>query len=179
MAEDKNGSGCSGCFQGASRIVVASIVCVTILVIAAFSTCSSDSTTTTTTDTVEVPSLSDLETISWPTSGIATFLPVPDWGDEDEETGDITFTGEIALDSSDEVRIYVAIPSEDDYDDYVQDCKSAGFILSYESSIATSEDYTDYYYAEDENGYELSIRLYESESDSHYYYGFIEIIIEK
>lgn len=176
MAEEKDNSGCSGCLQSTSRIVVATIVCVTLLILAAIGSCSSDSTSTT--DTSEVPSLSDLETISWPTSGIATLLPEPDWGDEDEETGDVTYTGEIALDSSDEVRIYIAIPSEDDYDDYVQDCKNAGFIIDYESSIATSEDYTDYYYAEDENGYELSIRLYESESDSHYYYGFIEIVIE-
>lgn len=126
----------------------------------------------------EIPTLDDMEEISWPTNGTATLLPVPDWAEVDEETGEITVVGKAETDSSDEFLYYVAITSEDEFNDYIQDCQNAGFIIDYDSGEVSLERYTKYYEAENEAGYSLSLQLYESSSSSRHYYGFIRIEVE-
>ena len=96
---------------------------------------------------------------NWPTTGVATVLPVPEWAEVDEDTGEITLAGELVKDN-DEVFSCIVAASEDEYQSYVNDCKEAGFTVDYESSASG-------YSAENEEGYSLSIS-YADEEDTDY-----------
>jgi hypothetical protein len=76
---------------------------------------------------------------TWPTIGIATLLPEPDFK-----------YGKVILDSEDSFSVDIYFVSQDEYNDYVTSCKGNGFVVDYSSSDS-------YYSAEDENGNSLSL----------------------
>lgn len=80
--------------------------------------------------------LGDLE---WPDSGIAKMLPVPK-----------SKTGKIKEDTSDSFKALVGDTSENDFKEYVKDCKEKGFDIDYNSS-------DDYFCAKCSDGYEVEI----------------------
>lgn len=80
----------------------------------------------------------------WPDSEIAKLLPVPE-----------SKTGNILWESSDGFAIDVAETSEEQYNDYVSKCKENGFTVDY-----TKGD--NYYYADNEDGYSLSLNYEEN-----------------
>lgn len=105
--------------------------------------------------------------MDWPTDGIAALLPVPEWAEVDEDSGDATVTGDLIIDSSDYFECYVAVDSESDYSSYVEACKDAGFTVDYDND-------GDSYYALNEDGYELVLEYYD-EDDSDYEYASMSI----
>lgn len=76
---------------------------------------------------------------SWPTSDIAKLLPVP--------KSDI---GKISWEASYGFVIYVAETSKEDFKDYVDACKDAGFTVDYRAG-------DDFYYADNKDNYHLTL----------------------
>ena len=76
----------------------------------------------------------------FPNSDLAKMIPIPK----------STF-GKIEWETSDGFIVYVANTSKSEYSEYVEVCKACGFTVDY-----TAGDY--YYYAENSNGYDLSLR---------------------
>ena len=109
----------------------------------------------------------DFGEFSWPTSDLASRLPVPEWADIDEESGMATVQGELETDSESYFWCYVAASAEE-FDSYVNACSDAGFTVDYERG-------DDSYTAFDEDGCELWLD-YTSEEDSSLFKGsYLEI----
>lgn len=81
----------------------------------------------------------DFKDIKWPTSGVAQRLPEPE-----------SKYGEISIDSATSFYAYIGNTTADQYDAYVEACQEAGFTVDYTKSET-------YYYADDEEGYQLSL----------------------
>lgn len=77
--------------------------------------------------------------LKWPDSGIAKLLPVPEFK-----------YGKVDMESEDYVSIEVYLVSVDDYDEYVNACKDAGFIVDYSAHENT-------YTADDDKGNSLTL----------------------
>ena len=107
--------------------------------------------------------------MTWPTSGIATTLPVPSWAETDDD-GTITVKGDLSTDSEDYFYCHLGADSKDDYTDYVEACKEAGYTVDYESGDT-------YYSANDETGNQLSLHWYD-EDDSSYDCASISVSVE-
>lgn len=101
-----------------------------------------------------------MEEITWPTSGAAASIPVPSWANEDADSGKITLSGVINSDSSTYFSADIEVESQDAFQEYVQDCKDAGFTVDYSSGDT-------YFYGTDENGCTITMYFYD-ESDSDY-----------
>lgn len=82
----------------------------------------------------------EMETLQWPTSEIASLLPVPK-----------STIGSISWESSDGFFIYVGDTSKDDYAAYVDECSAKGFSVDYDKGDT-------YYYADNADGYHISLR---------------------
>ena len=76
---------------------------------------------------------------TWPTSDIAKLLPVPE-----------SSIGKIGWEASYGFVIDVAETSVDDFKEYVNACKEAGFTVDYQAG-------DDYYYGDNEEGYHISL----------------------
>ena len=107
--------------------------------------------------------------MTWPTSGIATTLPVPSWAETDDD-GTITLKGDLSTDSEDYFCCDLGVDSEDSFTDYVEDCKAAGYTVDYESSDG-------YYSANDEAGNHLYLD-YTGEDSSRYDCAYILVEVE-
>ena len=81
-----------------------------------------------------------MEMLKWPTSEIASLLPVPK-----------SRIGSISWESSDGFFIYVGDTSKDDYAAYVDECSAKGFSVDYDKGDT-------YYYADNADGYHISLR---------------------
>lgn len=81
----------------------------------------------------------EMGTLQWPASEIASLLPIPK-----------SNVGTISSESSDGVYIYVGDTSIDDYNAYVNECFKKGFSINYEKGDT-------YYYADNANGYHISL----------------------
>lgn len=99
--------------------------------------------------------------ITWGKSDAADALPVPDWAEEDED-GNYTLTGQIISRSSSYYYVYAQIDSKSDYNDYVSACKEAGYTID---AVNTGN----LYFAESDNGYQISIRYYGESSPYNIY----------
>lgn len=82
----------------------------------------------------------EMETIVWPASEIAAWLPVP-----------VSTTGKIERESSEGLLAYIGNTSPEDYDAYVAACSAKGFTVDYEKTDNT-------YSADNDAGYHLSVR---------------------
>ena len=80
-----------------------------------------------------------MTSLSWPTSGIATKLPVPK-----------SLMGKFATNSSDTFSVYICETSLEDFNAYVDECIANGFDVDYSR-------YDQSYYAEDKDGADLTI----------------------
>lgn len=83
----------------------------------------------------------------WPNSALAKLIPAPD-----------SKYGKIILDSSDSLDITVYSFSENNYNDYVEKCKDAGFNVDYSASSYS-------YNASDANGNELYLFYLETNEE--------------
>ncbi len=81
----------------------------------------------------------------WPDSEIARLLPVPE-----------SNVGSISWEATYGFVIYVGETTRDQYDNYIELCKDKGFTFDYRKG-------DDYYYADNEDGYQLTLR-YEEDS---------------
>lgn len=90
----------------------------------------------------ELDESTEYSKIEWPTSDVASKIPVPK-----------SNIGRIEYDSSSSLTVYISKTSKKDYDKYVEECKKAGFVVDYTRS-------DDYYSASDKEGYDLSL-MYE------------------
>ena len=107
--------------------------------------------------------------MTWPTSGIATTLPVPSWAETDDD-GTTTVKGELSTDSEDYFSCDLGVDSKDSFTDYIADCKEAGFTVDYEEGDT-------YYSADDAAGDHLSLHWYDEDS-SYYDCAFISVSVE-
>lgn len=82
----------------------------------------------------------------WPDSEIARLLPVPE-----------STIGSISWEASYGFVIYVGETTKDQYDNYIEQCKDKGFTVDYRKG-------DDYYYADNEYGYQLTLRYEEDET---------------
>lgn len=88
----------------------------------------------------------DFKDITWPTTGMAALLPEPE-----------STYGEIFTDSSDSFRAYIGNTTQEQYDAYVDACRSQGFTVDYSKGGS-------YFYALDANGNDLSLSYTEDEA---------------
>lgn len=79
------------------------------------------------------------KTYTWPKSGLATLLPQP-----------VSPHGELYLDAGKTLSAYVAQTSEEEYNQYVEDCKETGFDIGI-------NQYSSYFEAYDEAGNYLDV----------------------
>ena len=107
--------------------------------------------------------------LSWPTSDLASRLPVPEWADVDDDSGTTTMPGDLITDSEIEFYAYVAA-SSDEYNAYVDACVEAGFTVDYDKSSSS-------YSALDEDGCDLDLS-FTSKEDSYTYKGsYMRIVL--
>ncbi len=98
-------------------------------------------------DSYTIPSpTEEFKELKWPTDGLAQMLPKPE-----------STYGKISTESSTLFYAYIGDTSLDQYDAYVNACKAQGFTVDY----SKSESHFD---AENESGYDLSLRYEEDES---------------
>ena len=86
---------------------------------------------------LEIPM--ELGTISWPQGDAGKQIPAPK-----------STIGKFSYEYSDSFFVYVGETSKEDYDSYVASCADAGFVVDYNKG-------DDYYYAENEEGWSLSL----------------------
>lgn len=84
---------------------------------------------------------------TWPTTGIATLLPQPEFK-----------YGKITTESANELAAEFYYVEQKDFDSYVNSCKEKGFAIDYEK-----KDYS--YKAKDSNGNQLSIDYHDYSKD--------------
>ncbi len=80
-----------------------------------------------------------METIEWPTSAVGKLVPVPK-----------STKGKFSYESEDGFYVYIGETAKDEYAQYVKACSAAGFNIDYDKG-------DDYYYAENSDGYHLSL----------------------
>lgn len=68
--------------------------------------------------------------------------------------------GEIISNSEEYLSLYIYKTNEDQYDNYVEECKENGFIIEAEETESS-------FYAYDDGGYKLSLYFYEDENKMH------------
>lgn len=88
------------------------------------------------------------KTYAWPKSGLAQLIPQP-----------VSSHGELYLDSG-SLSVYVAGTSEDEYNQYVEDCKDAGFTIGI-------NQYSSYFDAYDEAGNYLDLTYVADDEEMH------------
>lgn len=81
-----------------------------------------------------------MEEFVWPEYGLAPILPKPE-----------STIGKIIYDNSDSFSIHVGNMSIEDFNNYIEACQNKGFTVNHNKS-------ENYYNAEDENGYEITLR---------------------
>lgn len=81
----------------------------------------------------------EMEQFVWPTSEVAARLPIPE-----------SSIGKVTYDSAEGFRVYVGDTTVDDYDAYVELCKSVGFAVDYNKGDR-------YYRAYNVEGYYISL----------------------
>ncbi len=81
----------------------------------------------------------EMTEIKWPTNGVGSKLPKPK-----------STKGNVQSDSSELYSVHIADMTKDDYNDYVEQCKNAGFDVDY-NKIET------YFSAENKDGYSISV----------------------
>lgn len=82
----------------------------------------------------------DMSTLQWPTSELVSLLPVPK-----------STIGTISSETSDRFFVYVGKTSLEDYRNYVNECSANGFSVDYDKGDK-------YYYADNEDGYHISLK---------------------
>lgn len=85
--------------------------------------------------------LSEYSELEWPDSAITKVIPKPK-----------SMVGKITLETGDSIMVDIANTSDEDYDDYVEECKDMGY----------TEDYTTMdgmYTASNSNGYDIVLQL--------------------
>ena len=103
-------------------------------------------------DRVGVTSGTDYSaTFEWQNYGLFTQVPEPD-----------TNNGKIVRESTDQIHIELYHISTEDFNNYVKECKNAGFTVD-----VTKTDQV--FYAHDEEGYDLSIFFYEDKKTMNIY----------
>lgn len=87
--------------------------------------------------------LSDYSDIEWPDSTAASMIPKPK-----------SNIGKITLDSDDTIMVEIANISDEDFNNYIDECKDIGYVNDYMK--------TDYMYtASNDNGYEILLSMYD------------------
>ncbi len=81
----------------------------------------------------------EMTEIKWPTNGVGSKLPKPK-----------STKGNVQSDSSELYSVHIADMTKDDYNDYVEQCKNAGFDVDYNKSET-------YFSAENKDGYSISV----------------------
>lgn len=89
---------------------------------------------------IELEAPKEFGELKWPSSEIARLLPVPQ-----------SSVGEIEWEASYGFVIYVGETPLEDYNSYVDECSQKGFIVDYQKG-------DDYYYADNNEGYSLTLR---------------------
>lgn len=89
------------------------------------------------------------KTFTWPKSGLSSLIPKPQ-----------SSNGELYLDGGETLSVYVANTPEDQFNQYIEDCREAGF------SIGINQ-YSSYYEAYDEPGNYLDISYDEDNNEMH------------
>ena len=89
------------------------------------------------------------EPIAWPTTGIATQIPVPAFS---------SMNGEISYDTVERFWVEIQDVTDEEYEQYILACQEAGFTIE---SERTSIEYSAY----NADGYELSLTKYLSSDD--------------
>ena len=77
--------------------------------------------------------------IVWPSSGLASKLPITK-----------SKVGDVRIDNERQYRVYVCDTSVDEFSNYINACKTKGFVVDYRTG-------DNYYYADNENGDSLSL----------------------
>ena len=108
-------------------------------------------------------------TIKWPDSHVAKMLPTPE-----------STIGRIDTDRDDYLWAYIGNTSLDDYENYVENCKTKGFVENYDKG-SYSDDSTYYYRADHVDGYHLSLEYHVKDKLDSYkpLKETLEIYIEK
>lgn len=87
--------------------------------------------------------LNDYSDIEWPDSTVASMIPKPK-----------SNIGKITLDSDDTIMVEIANISDEDFNNYIDECKDIGYVNDYMK--------TDYMYtASNDNGYEIILSMYD------------------
>lgn len=87
--------------------------------------------------------LNDYSDIEWPDSTVASMIPKPK-----------SNIGKITLDSDDTIMVEIANISDEDFNNYIDECKDIGYVNDYMK--------TDYMYtASNDNGYEIVLSMYD------------------
>ncbi len=89
------------------------------------------------------------KTFTWPRSGLSSLIPQPQ-----------SSNGELYLDGGETLSVYAANTTEDQFSQYIEDCKEAGF------SIGINQ-YSSYYEAYDEAGNYLDVSFDDDNSEMH------------
>lgn len=118
---------------GNKKFKILSLSLAIIFVLLGFSACGKKNETT---DAAETEKHSEYQ---WPRSDIAQLIPKPE-----------STAGEVCWDEYDGFNIDVANTTQEQFNDYVNACADNGFTIEYSRG-------DDYYYAKNENGYDLSL----------------------
>ncbi len=89
---------------------------------------------------IELEKPMEMTTISWPTSIAGKMLPVPE-----------STKGSFSYESDNNFLVYIGDTSKADYDAYVATCSEEGFNVDYDKG-------KDYYYADNSEGWSISLR---------------------
>ena len=89
---------------------------------------------------IELEEPMNMAEFQWPDSDIAALLPVPE-----------SNIGSISREAADGFSIYIGETTREQYNQYVNKCKEAGFAVDYRKG-------DDYYYADNDSGYDLTLR---------------------
>lgn len=106
-------------------------------IISALTACNNSSSSTVSLESSYAESYSEFK---WPDSKIASLIPTPK-----------SNIGKIKDDSSNFLCVYVSNTTKNQFSDYIDECKKKGFTVDYNKG-------DDYYYAKNEDGYNLDIR---------------------
>lgn len=80
----------------------------------------------------------------WPTLGIATKIPVPDW----------SANGVVYINSENRIWVYVGYATYDIFEDYTEECKQLGYT---EELYFKSSGLVPFFYAENEKGHAIKV----------------------
>lgn len=83
----------------------------------------------------------------WPSYGMATDIPIPDW----------SVSGEVYINYENYMWIYVGYTTYDDFEQYFEKCKEFGWAVNTHFSAGGA---TPFFYAEDEKGHAIKVYYY-------------------